>query len=185
MGEKLVIDRDGGRSWCKCEQIRRAVEISGNFVQNGRVISIPTWWTERVQYHRRSSICSGRFLFDPRIPFAFQPVKPKILAKRKASQDTTVSEVHILCTSDCVLSCPPSRRKRKRSGNEVELVATFSYNLSQQAENFFHKNVWIPSRLSRASIIRKISRNSRRHSWRRVTRTRTARLRRKSLNWCC
>ena len=31
--------------------------------------------TEKVEYLQRSSVCSGRFPFDPRVPFAFQPVK--------------------------------------------------------------------------------------------------------------
>lgn len=32
----------------------------------------------------RSSICSGKCLFDPCIPFAFQPIEPKWFAKVKA-----------------------------------------------------------------------------------------------------
>ena len=38
-----------------------------------------------VEYIRRSSVCSGKSPFDPRVPFAFQPVEPDILAKWKAS----------------------------------------------------------------------------------------------------
>ena len=36
-----------------------------------------------------SSVCSGKFSFDPRVPFTFQLVKPEILAKWKAPDETS------------------------------------------------------------------------------------------------
>jgi len=36
---------------------------------------------KKLEYLGRLSVCSRKFLADPRMPFAFQPVEPKILAK--------------------------------------------------------------------------------------------------------
>ena len=40
--------------------------------------------TKKVEQLRRLSVCSGKFPLEPRVPFAFQPVEPEILAKWKA-----------------------------------------------------------------------------------------------------
>ena len=40
--------------------------------------------TEKVEHLGRLSVCSGKFPLEPRVPFAFQPVEPEILAKWKA-----------------------------------------------------------------------------------------------------
>ena len=42
--------------------------------------------TKKVEQLRRLSVCSGKFPLEPRVPFAFQPVEPEILAKWKALQ---------------------------------------------------------------------------------------------------
>ena len=41
-----------------------------------------------MEYHQRSSVCSGKLPFDMRVPFTFLPVtcKPKILAEQKVPQ---------------------------------------------------------------------------------------------------
>ena len=38
---------------------------------NGNLVA-----TVKVEYLQRLSVCSRRFPFDPRVPCAFQPVKP-------------------------------------------------------------------------------------------------------------
>ena len=40
--------------------------------------------TKKVEQLRRLSVCSGKFPLEPRVPFAFHPVEPEILAKWKA-----------------------------------------------------------------------------------------------------
>ena len=42
--------------------------------------------TKKVEQLRRLSVCSGKFRLETRVPFAFHPVEPEILAKWKAPQ---------------------------------------------------------------------------------------------------
>ena len=42
--------------------------------------------TKKVEQLRRLSVCSGKFPLETRVPFAFHPVEPEILAKWKAPQ---------------------------------------------------------------------------------------------------
>ena len=75
--EISLVDRDGARSWYKREQIRK---WNGNFRSNrgnGRNGGPP----KVVRLFRK-------FPFEPRVPFAFQPVGPEILAKWKVPQAT-------------------------------------------------------------------------------------------------
>ena len=50
--------------------------------------NVPTGWNGKRGrgYLRRSSVCFGRFLFDPRISFAFQPFNSKLWLNMKAMQ---------------------------------------------------------------------------------------------------
>ena len=61
---------------------------NGNFVQMERQLLLQPVGTEKVEYLRRSSVCSENFPFDPRVLFAFQLVEPEILAKWKAPEVT-------------------------------------------------------------------------------------------------
>ena len=65
-------------------QETRSVSASsrdGNFVQMERKFPFQAAGKGKVEYLRGPSVCSGKFPFDPRILFAFQPVEREILAK--------------------------------------------------------------------------------------------------------
>ena len=65
-----------------CQSSASASSRNGNFLQMER---FQLAGTEKGENSRRLYICSGKFPFDPRVQFAFQPVEPEILAKRKAA----------------------------------------------------------------------------------------------------
>ena len=65
--------------------------------------------TKKVEQLRRLSVCSGKFPLEPRVPFAFQPVEPEILAKWKAPQVIDLQTIYsLLCEDDegAILSIP-------------------------------------------------------------------------------
>ena len=69
-----------------CRASVNASSRNGNFVQMERYFPFQPVVTEKVEFLRRSSVCSEKFPFIPRLPFSFQPVEPEILGKWKAPQ---------------------------------------------------------------------------------------------------
>ena len=49
---------------------------------------------EKAECLQRSSVCSGKFPLDPRIPFAFQPVEQENLAGKMASPPGLSAPIH-------------------------------------------------------------------------------------------
>ena len=78
---------DKGGGWGGHPDPHRTLEMAGKISPSCKwngMFPFRSVATKKVEQLRRLSVCSGKFPLEPRVPFAFQPVEPEILAKWKA-----------------------------------------------------------------------------------------------------